>query len=135
MLSRAEPVSSVHRQSVFCRKRSLAFGQLCGRSMASTSSSIDQDMHVHTIRLGCSRVARQGKEKVSKLQLLSSRADRVFKLARPHVTPGGAVNALASDVVQPESSIQPERKTLSADDVALIDASSREREVWCHLMW
>ena len=32
-------------------------------------------------------------------------------------------NALASDVVQPENSVRPERKTLQVEDVALDDAS------------
>ena len=36
----------------------------------------------------------------------------------------GAAIALASDVVQPTNSVQPERKTLRAEDVTLDDASS-----------
>ena len=41
-----------------------------------------------------------------------------------HVTQAGAANALAGDVVQPENSVQPECKTLLAENIALDDASS-----------
>ena len=54
----------------------------------------------------------------------------IFELARRHVTQGGAANAVASDVVQPENSIQPERKTPRAEDVALNDASSDGKRLW-----
>ena len=40
-----------------------------------------------------------------------------------HVTQGWTANALAGDVVQPEDSVQPERKTLQAEYIALDDAS------------
>ena len=82
--------------------------------------------HRHLHRRGCSRATRQCR---NTLRSLSSRPVEqtdivcVLELGRRHVTQGWAANALAGDVVQPEDSVQPERKTLRAEDIALDDAS------------
>ena len=90
---------------------------------------------MHALRLGCRHLHRGGRTRTTRqsrdtFRGLSCRpfeqtdVVRVFELARRDVTQGGTANALASDVVQPENAIQPERKTLRAEDVALDDASS-----------
>ena len=49
----------------------------------------------------------------------------VLELGRRHVTQEWAANALAGDVVQPEDSVQPERKTLRAEDITSYVHSSK----------
>ena len=63
-------------------------------------------------------------EPLASAETRSETSVAVLELARRHVTKGWAANALAGDVEQPENSVQPERKTLRAEDIALDDASS-----------
>ena len=110
--------------------------QLCGRARASTSTSVDTgsrsrictcmpfDLGADISIEADAREPLASAETRAEASVEQTNVVRVFKLARRHVTQGGAANALASDVVQPENSIQPERKTLRAEDVALNDTSS-----------
>ena len=87
---------------------------------------------MHALRLGRRHLHRGGRTRTTRqsrdtFRGLSCRpveqtdVVRVFELARRDVTQGGTANALASDVVQPENAIQPECKTLRAEDVAQDD--------------
>ena len=81
--------------------------------------------HLH--RGGCSRASRQHRDTLRGLScgpVEQTDIVRVFELARRHVIQGRAANALAGDVMQPENSVQPECKTLRAENIALDDASS-----------
>ena len=82
-------------------------GQLCGRSIASTSISVDTGSR--------SRVCTCMPFDLGADISIEADVVRIFEFVRRHVAQGGAANALAGDVVQPEDSVQPKCKTLRAE--------------------
>ena len=111
-------------------------GQLCGRSRASTSTSVDTgsrsrvctcmhfdlgaDISIEADVLEPLASAETRSDASVAVQSSRPTSSALFEFARRHVTQGGAANALAGDVVQPEDSVQPKCKTLRAENIALV---------------